>query len=176
MTYNVTSDNLSKLSIGLGFLNSYNNARMAKSEGKINRMFGEIEADQLLRNATLRMNQGVSEAEQERFKGEVVQSNAISQMAASGGGIDPLMLALMKTRSDYNSMSAIYDAKRGASELRMAAYSARAGAKMTEARGAVKSQDIMTGAFASALGDWPRISRSTTRPGYGRPPLRGPHS
>lgn len=151
-----TSDNLQKVSTGLDFLSSYNKAFQARQEGETNWMFGEISAEQLLRNATLRMNQGVREASQESYKGRVVQSDAIAQMAASGGGIDPLMLAQMKQRADYNSMSAIYDASMSAAQMRWDSQVVSMKARQAKRRGKAMERDILTGAFVTALTNWPR--------------------
>lgn len=162
-----TSDNMQRLSSGLGFLNSYNKASAARTEGEIAKTMGRIRADQLLQNARMRMNQGVREAAELRRQGEVVQSNAIAQMAASGGGIDPVMLAKIQQRADYNSMSAIYDAAQVSSKMRFDAYMSRAEGSFQAAMGRAKATDILTSAATTAIGKWPSSLPKTKPSGIG---------
>lgn len=163
----ITSPQLMMLSTGLGFMQSYNQAKMAKLEGKQSQFFGNLEADRLLQSATARMNQGGREAQMEQYKGRVMESDAIAAMAASGGGIDPVLLAKIKQRADSNAMAAIYEAGTESSDLKYEAAMARIGGDAARTRGRAESSDIMFGAYSTALSKWPRGAAQKT--GNARP-------
>ena len=152
----ITPAMLQGLNAGLGALNAYNNAKLAKTQGEVNRIYGEIEADALLERARERTNQGVRQAREERHKGKIIESDAIAQMAASGGGLDPVMLARIKQRADHNTMSAIYDAQMDAGSYRLQAVMARAGARNQQIEGNRRYRNYMVDALTTGLSAWPR--------------------
>ena len=82
------------------------------------------------RQAIQTENQGVRAAQVEQYKTRVVSSDATAAMAAGGGGVDPEMLAKIKMRGDYNSMSAIFDARTRAIDLRQQAGMTRINARV----------------------------------------------
>lgn len=155
------------ISTGLGFLDSYNQSRAAKTQGEVDNVLGGIQADQLLRKATLRMNQGVHAADEEKYKGRVAVSDAIAAMAAGGSVVDPVILARLKRRSNYNAMTAIFNARQDAIDLRLKSDLARIGAGWQETAGDFKSKDIMLGATSTALTNWPKFS---SKPVLDQPP------
>lgn len=119
-------------SVGQSFLSmneAYNKSKILESQSKLDFTLAGIEARQMDRAATGIENQGVRAAMIEQYKTRVVTSDAIAAMAAGGGGVDPLMLAKIKQRGDYNSMSAIFDARTEAIDLRYQADMTRIGAE-----------------------------------------------
>lgn len=152
----ITSDQMQMMSVGLGFLSSYSQAQNAKSQGKVRKILGGIEAETLLKNATLRMNQGVREGQYEAYKGRVAISDTTANMVAGGSQLDPVILAKLKARADENTMAAVFDAQIDASSLRQQAIAARAGANFQARAGEMKAGDIMLSAVSTAFTNWPR--------------------
>jgi len=108
---------------------AYNKSKILESQSKLDFTLAGIEARQMDRQATGIENRGVRAAMIEQYKTRTVTSDAVAAMAAGGGGVDPLMLAKIKQRGDYNSMSAIFDARTEAIDLRYQADMTRIGAK-----------------------------------------------
>lgn len=108
---------------------AYNQSKIIEAEGKLNETLAGIEARQMERSATQIEAAGTRAAMIEQHKTKVVSSDAIAAMAAGGGGIDPIMLARIKQRGDFNSMSAIFDARTRAIDLRYEASMTRIGAR-----------------------------------------------
>lgn len=108
---------------------AYNKSKILEAESKLNFTLAGIEARQMERSAIGIENRGVRAAMVEQYKTRVVTSDAVANMAAGGGGVDPEMLARIKQRGDYNSMSAIFDARTQAIDLRYQADMTRIGAK-----------------------------------------------
>ena len=160
-----TSPQLQMISTGMGFMQSYNNARTAKAQGETDKFMRGIEADQLLASATLRMNQGVREAENESYKGRLVHGEAVSEMAASGAEVDPLLLAKLKQRADHNTMTAIYDAQIAASDIKYRAAMTRIQGDADLQYGKTRADDIMLGAYSTAVSKWPRSAAQRVGPG-----------
>lgn len=115
---------------------AYNKSKILESQSKLDFTLAGIEARSLERAAIGVENLGVRAAMIEQHKTRMVTSDAIAAMAAGGGGVDPEMLVRIKQRGDYNSMSAIFDARTKAIDLRMQADMTRIGA--TYDRGASK--------------------------------------
>ena len=134
---------------------AYNKSKILEAEGKLNFTLAGIEARQMERSAIGIENQGVRAAMVEQYKTRVVTSDAVANMAAGGGGIDPEMLARIKQRGDYNSMSAIFDARTKAIDLRYQADMTRIGA--TYGQGASKrygdslKREATTGAIFNSM-------------------------
>jgi hypothetical protein len=111
---------------------AYNKSKIIEATSKLDFTLAGIEARQMERQATGIEAQGTRAAMIEQHKTRMVTSDAIAAMAAGGGGIDPLMLAKIKQRGDYNSMSAIFDARTEAIDLRYQADMTRIGADYTK--------------------------------------------
>lgn len=109
---------------------AYNKSKIIEAESKLNQTLAGIEARAMERQAIGIENQGVRAAMIEQQKTKMVSSDAIAMMAAGGGGIDPEMLAKIKQRGDYNSMTAIFDARTRAIDLRYQAEMTRIGSRM----------------------------------------------
>jgi len=108
---------------------AYNQSKIIDAQSKLDETLAGIEANQLERQATSVENMGVHAAAIEQYKTRVVSSDATAAMAAGGGVVDPEMLAAIKQRGDYNSMSAIFDARTRAIDLRFQASMTRTSAK-----------------------------------------------
>jgi len=108
---------------------AYNQSKIIAAQSKLDSVLAGIEANQLLRQATSIENMGVKAAQIEQYKTRVVSSDATAAMAAGGGVVDPEMLAKIKQRGDYNSMSAIFDARTRAIDLRHQSRMTRIGAR-----------------------------------------------
>lgn len=139
----------------MGLSAAYDQAALTRAQGKIDETMAGIEARQLERQATFTENVGVRQAQIEHYKGRKLQSDAVAAMAASGGTVDPEMLARIKMRSDYNAMSAIFDARMKAIDLRQQAGMTRVGAKYrtSENRRLADKirRDAMTGAIMNSM-------------------------
>ena len=110
---------------------AYNQSKIIAAESKLNQTLAGIEARQIERSAIAVENQGVRAAMIEQQKTRKVSSDAVATMAAGGGGVDPEMLARIKQQGDYNSMSAIFDARTRAIDMRYDASMVRIGADMS---------------------------------------------
>lgn len=134
---------------------AYNKSKILEAQSKLDFTLAGIEARQMERSAIGIENQGVRAAMVEQHKTRMVTSDAIAAMAAGGGGVDPLMLAKIKQRGDYNSMSAIFDARTKAIDLRYQADMTRIGA--TYDKGASKrygqslKREATTGAIFNSM-------------------------
>ena len=109
---------------------AYNKSKIIEAESKLNETLSGIEANQLEREAISVENAGVRAAMIEQQKTRMVSSDATAAMAASGAVLDPEMLAKIKQRGDYNSMTAIFDARTAAIDLRYQAEMTRIGARV----------------------------------------------
>ena len=109
---------------------AYNKSKIIEAESKLNVTLAGIEARQMERSAIGVENQGVRAAMIEQQKTAMVSSDATAAMAASGAVLDPEMLAKIKQRGDYNSMTAIFDARTTAIDMRYQAEMTRVGARM----------------------------------------------
>jgi hypothetical protein len=154
---------------------AYNKSKILESQSKLDVTLAGIEARSMERQAISVENQGVRAAMIEQHKTKTVTSDAIAAMAAGGGGIDPLMLARIKQRGDYNSMSAIFDARTQAIDLRMQADMTRIGATYeagaSKRRGDALKREARTGAifnsmdlFAKAYTPTPKTKLTTYKP------------
>jgi predicted PilT family ATPase len=108
---------------------AYNKSKILESQSKLDLVLAGIEARQMERSAIGVENQGVRAAQIEQQKTRTVTSDAVAAMAAGGGGVDPEMLRRIKQQGDYNSMSAIFDARTKAIDLRYQASMTRIGAR-----------------------------------------------
>ena len=109
----------------LSMSEAYNKSKIIDAEAKLNETLSGIEANQLERQAIAAENAGLRAGQVEQYKTRVISSDATAAMAAGGGGIDPEMLAKIKQRGDYNSMSAIFEARTKAIDLRYEASMTR---------------------------------------------------
>jgi len=109
---------------------AYNKSKIIEAESKLNQTLAGIEARQMERSAIAIENQGVRAAMIEQHKTKMVSSDATAAMAASGAVLDPEMLAKIKQRGDYNSMTAIFDARTKAIDMRYQAEMVRIGGRM----------------------------------------------
>jgi hypothetical protein len=109
----------------LSMSEAYDKSKIIDAEAKLNQTLAGIEANQLERQAIAAENVGVRAAQIEQYKTRVVSSDATAAMAAGGAVLDPEMLAKIKQRGDYNSMSAIFDARSRAIDLRYEASMTR---------------------------------------------------
>lgn len=142
-------------SIG-GLYNSYQNSKIAEAEAKANRVFAGVEAASMERKATAIENSGVRAAQMEHYKGRVLHSDATAAMAAQGGVVDPAMLARIKQRSDYNAMSAMFDARSQAIDMRETAAMTRIQGQLDYSQGKARASDIYRSATYTAIGKFPR--------------------
>jgi hypothetical protein len=110
---------------------AYNKSKIIDAESKLNQTLSGIEARQMERSAISIENRGVRAAMLEQQKTAMVSSDAVAAMAAGGGGVDPEMLAKIKQRGDYNSMTAIFDARTAAIDLRYQAEMTRIGSRVS---------------------------------------------
>lgn len=143
-------------STALDYYNTYTQSKILETQGKLNETLGQIEADSLRRNATLEMNKGVRAGEIEKYKTRATMSDATAAMAAGGGVVDPEMLARIKQRGDYNTMSAVYDAQTNASTMRQQATMVEIQSKFGRSQTDARATDMRQGAFTTALSAWPR--------------------
>ena len=116
------------------------------------------------------MNKGVRAAEIEKYKTRATMSDATAAMAAGGGVVDPEMLARIKQRGDYNTMSAVYDAASSASAMRQQATMVEIQSKFGRSQTEARATDMRQGALVTALGAWPRsTSQKLDTPVTNRP-------
>ena len=94
-------------------------------------------AMQQYQNAKRRLRSGDVEAQGYRQQGRVLQSDATVNMIAQGGTVDPSMLAKLKTQSDIDAISAMYDAKADAITMQSAARMKRIEGKSAYRQGQI---------------------------------------
>ena len=151
---------------------AYNKSKMVRAMSKVDETLSRIEEAQLRRAATFTENEGVKRAQIEHYKGRKLQSDATAQMAASGGVVDPEMLARIKMRSDYNAMSAVFEARIKAIDLRQQAGMTRIGAawRRSEAKREESRirRDAITGVVMNAMSMVPASNgqKTNTYGGY----------
>jgi hypothetical protein len=161
---------------------AYNQSKIVEAEAKLNETLAGIEARQLEYQATQIEAAGTRAAMIEQQKTRQVSSDAVAAMAAGGGTVDEHLLAKIKAQGDYNSMSAIYDARTQAIDLRYQAKMTRIGARLqtgsAQRYGSSLRREATTGAIFNSMDLFTKAYKptSTPRPGYGKPPTRGPHS
>ena len=127
---------------------------------KLTKTMAGIEADQMLRQATQAENQGVRAAMVEQYKTRVTMSDATAEMAAGGAVLDPELLAKIKQRGDYNTMSVMFDARQQAIDLRYKAGLTRIGAEWEASElgrtGDAYKREALTGVAMSTIEKfWP---------------------
>ncbi len=134
---------------------AYNQSKIIDAESKLNQTLAGIEARQIERSAISVENQGVRAAMIEQQKTRAVSSDAVAAMAAGGGGVDPEMLARIKQQGDYNSMSAIFDARTRAADMRfdanMVRISSRMDAGSASRYGSSLKREATTGAIFNSM-------------------------
>jgi hypothetical protein len=134
---------------------AYNKSMILESQSKLTTTLAGIEARQMERQAVQVENQGVHASQVEQYKTRVVSSDATAQMAASGAELDPEMLAKIKQRGDYNAMSAIFDARTRAIDLRHNASMTRIDARMdagsSKRYGSSLNREARTGAVFNSM-------------------------
>jgi hypothetical protein len=107
---------------------AYEQSKLIDINSKLNTAMAGIEADQMMRQAIQMENVGVRQSQIEQYKTRATMSDATAAMAASGGVLDPEMLAKIKQRGDYNALSALFDARTRAIDMRYKAGMHRIGA------------------------------------------------
>lgn len=147
---------LQALSAGMSAIEAYNNAKLAKTQGKVDLALAKVQAGTMRADATRAENRGVRAAGMELKKGEKLYSDAIANMAAMGGGVDPLLMAEIKRTSDYNAMTAIYDARMEAINLRYDAAMVESSGRLAQSRADFEASQTMRQGFTSALSQWPK--------------------
>ncbi len=168
-----SSTAIKTISAGLGFIGEYNRSKTVEREGKYAREIAQINAEALMKDAQRRFAAGVREGAEYRRQGEITESNAIANMAAMGGGVDPEMLARLKQKANYNTMSAIYDSAVAASDIRAEARNVRSQGEWAKMQADARAKDIRFSAAITALKDLPLSyaqKPKKPRPGYGKPP------
>lgn len=137
---------------------AYNQSKIVEINAKLNETIAGIRADQLGRQATMMENIGVRQAQIAQYEGRKAESDAIAAMAASGGTVDPAVIARFKQRTRYNATAAVFDARMKALDTRFEAGMTRIGAKMHSANAALESSAIwreaVTGVATNALQMW----------------------
>ncbi len=119
-------------------------------KGSAARTSASFEAMQQYQNAKRRLRAGEVEAQGFRQQGRVMQSDATVAMIAQGGTVDAGMLAKLKTQSDIDAISAMYDAKADAITMQSAARM-----KKIEGRSAYRQGQIALGSSVlTAAGNW----------------------
>ena len=94
-----------------------------------------FQAKQLERNAKATRAKGTRATQEGLRKGRVLESDAIAQMAAGGGGTDIKGLADLKQVTDYNALAALFEAETQAEGLDLAAKGKRMEGKMARKKG-----------------------------------------
>lgn len=92
----------------------------------------KYEAKQLEQQANARYAQGTREAYEAARAGDILESDAIAQMAAGGGGVDAEHLAKIKAESDYNALAALYEGETEAAGIRQKAEAVKYGGKVKQ--------------------------------------------
>ncbi len=154
---------------------AYEQSKLIDINSKLNTTFAGIEADQMMRQATALENQGVRASQVEQYKGRAMMSDATAAMAAGGGGVDPEMLAKIKQRADYNSLTALFDARSQAIDMRFKAGMTRIGAEWDASEasrtGDAYRREATTGVIMNSLDKfWPTTPSQkpkTTKSTYG---------
>jgi len=116
----------------------------------------KFKAQQIERNAKARRASGTRETQEGLRKGRALQSDAIAQMAAGGGAFDAgsiEQLAELKQTTDYNALTALFEAEEQAKGLDLAAKGTRIEGKMAKKKGQRKAlSTILTGASEGVFG------------------------
>ena len=103
----------------------------------------EFEAQQLKRNANAIASKGNREANETRRKGKILASNARAAMGGSGGTTTDAgsvnQLSDIKQATDYNALSALFEAETQADSMKLAAKAKKAEGGRAMAAGATKS-------------------------------------
>lgn len=101
----------------------------SKGAASANKAAGIFEADRLLKNAKARMAKGTREAGRLRYQGSIMESDAVAAMGGQGGVTDPVLLAKIRERSNYNSLAALFEASSESSDLTQQSINTRFAAK-----------------------------------------------
>ena len=137
----------SAIPIGLSVASSVLSAKGKLDQGKEAERAGRIEAEQREIRAGQIEEIGERDAAEIRRQGKRVGSNARAARAAGGGAFDAgaaERLAKIKTDTDYQALSAIYDAQLAADDERRAGAEARR-------RGRVARKSSRVAALGSVL-------------------------
>lgn len=155
----------------LDFYGQYQSSKIYDAQGDIAETMANIEARSMERKAARTEAAGTRAAMAEQYKGRVAMSDATAAMVAQGGVVNPEQLAKLKQRADYNALSAVYDAKSAAADLRMAAGLKRIEGKFKKSQYAAQGLDVRQAATTTAIGQWPRSWNQNPNPpstgGYG---------
>jgi len=140
----------------LGAFSSIFSAGSALAGGSAADKTAKFKAQQIERNAKARRASGTRETQEGLRKGRVLQSDAIAQMAAGGGAFDAgsiEQLAELKQTTDYNALTALFEAEEQAKGLDLAAKGVRIEGKMAKKKGQRKAlSTILTGADQGVFG------------------------
>jgi hypothetical protein len=116
----------------------------------------KFKAQQIERNAKAKRASGTRQTQEGLRKGRVLESDAIAQMAAGGGAFDAgsiEQLAGLKQATDYNALTALFEAEEQAKGMDLAAKSVRIEGKMAKKKGQRKAlSTILTGAQEGVFG------------------------
>lgn len=164
-----TSTQIKTISAGLGLLQGYDRSKTVERQGKMNRDLANIRADQLLEDAKKRFAAGVREGAEYSRRGRVTESDAIAAMAAGGGGVDPEMLARLKQKANYNTMSAIYDSAVAASDIRNEAANVRSAGQFAKDQADIEARDIRFSSAINAFSELPLSFAQKPSVGASRP-------
>ena len=107
-------------------------------EGRQIKRAKNLEAQQLDMAAIAREAAGTKEAYDRRKEGERVESNAIAAMAASGGVVEPDIVADIKATTDYNVLSELFAAGEEAKQMNLTARLRRHEGKQAKRLGTAK--------------------------------------
>ena len=94
---------------------------------------------------------GGREAKLERKKGDLLKSRATAVMAAQGGGVDTERLADIETKTKYNELAALYEARVEANTERQAGRATTFGSRLR--KGAARTtmlSSAVTGGYKMA--------------------------
>ncbi len=143
--------NAQQTKIGRDSMNMLGTYVQGKSDIEVagyKRFGGEAQARLMLRNADARYAEGTREAGEIARQGRKGESDMIAAMVAQGGTVDPTMIAMLKQRTTYNSMSAIFDATRESEGMKLEASIIRDTVRINEG---IAKRNAQTQNFGAAL-------------------------
>ena len=157
--FGISGDNLKLIKTGL----EYTSARQ-KSEAE--RGSADFEANRLLENAKARLAKGVRTARRDREAGDVMESDTIAAMAGQGSTIDPVMIAKIKAKTNYNSMAALLDAHSEHDDLVQQSLEVRAAGQLSHSANMFAAKtNMLSGLMKSGVGnsftDWMKNKPTT---------------
>ena len=136
-----------------------------RQKAKAGRYSSGLEADRLLENAKARMAKGTRVARQERQSGDAMESDAIAAMAGQGSATDPVMIAKIKAKTNYNSLAALLQGQTESDDLEQQARDVRTSGELSASANMFAAKtNLLSGAMGVAGGsfaDWMKTKHPT---------------